>query len=92
MSAKGYDLLNNQIKTDTTQTKVMSDFLASATDSGKLKSCLDSGKYDTWLSENTSLATSLGVQGTPGFFLNTTNFAGAYSWSNMKSVADAALK
>jgi protein-disulfide isomerase len=91
MSAKGYDLLNNQIKTDTTQTKLVVDFLAKAVDVNSLKSCLDSGKYDARLGEDTSLATSLGVQGTPGFYLNTTNFAGAYSWKDMKSTADAAL-
>lgn len=92
LSAKGYDLLNTQIKTDTTQTKLVSDFLATAVDSNKLKDCLDSGKYDSRLGEDTSLASSLGVQGTPGFFLNTTNFAGAYSWSQMKSAADTALQ
>lgn len=92
LSAKGYDLLNTQIKTDTTQTKLISDFLTSAVDSSKLKNCLDSGKYDSRLQEDSALASSLGVNGTPGFFLNTTNFAGAYSWNEMKSVADAALK
>lgn len=91
MSAKGYDLLNNQIKADTTQTKLISDFLAKAVNANTLKSCLDSGKYDARLNDDSALARSLGVSGTPGFFLNTTNFSGAYSWTEMKSVADAAL-
>lgn len=91
LSAKGYDLQNNQIKNDATKSQQLADFLATAVDKNKLKSCLDSGKYDTRLSEDSSLASSLGVNGTPGFFLNTTNFAGAYSWTDMKSAADAAL-
>lgn len=92
MSAKGYDLLNTQVKNDKTKSGDVASFLASVLDSGKLKSCIDSGKYDTRLTEDTALATALGVNGTPGFYLNTTNFAGAYSWTDMKTVADAALK
>jgi protein-disulfide isomerase len=92
LSAKGYDLQNNQIKNDATKSQQLADFLATAVDKNKLKSCLDGGKYDSRLSEDSSLASSLGVNGTPGFYLNTTNFAGAYSWTDMKSVADAALK
>ena len=92
LSAKGYDLQNNQIKNDATKSQQLVDFLASAVDPKKLKGCLDSGKYDTRLQEDSTLASSLGVNGTPGFYLNTTNFAGAYSWADMKSVADAALQ
>jgi protein-disulfide isomerase len=91
MSAKGYDLLNNTIKNDKSKSQDMANFLAPAVDEKKLKECLDSGKYDTRLTEETALATQLGVNGTPGFFLNTTNFAGAYAWTDMKSVASAAL-
>lgn len=92
MSSAGYDLLNNKVKNDKTQSQVMADFLAKAMNSGDMKKCLDGGKFDSRLGEDTALATSLGVQGTPGFFVNSTNFAGAYSWTDMKTVADAALK
>jgi len=88
----GYNFLNNTIKNDKTKSQELADFLKSAADSGKLKSCIDSGKYDTRLTNDTQLASSLGVSGTPGFFVNTTNFAGAYSWADMKSAVDAALK
>lgn len=91
MSAKGYTLINDVVKNDVTKSQQMADFLASAVDKNKLKGCLDSGKYDARLSEDSALARSLGVSGTPGFFLNTTKFAGAYSWTDMKSVADASL-
>lgn len=92
MSASGYKLINEEVKNDVNKSQRMADFLASAVNKKELKSCLDSGKYNSRLSEDTALATSLGIQGTPGFYLNTTNFSGAYSWTDMKSVADAALK
>lgn len=92
MSARGYTLVNEEVKNDTAKSQVMADFLTSAVNKNELKSCLDSGKYNTRLAEDSALATSLGVNGTPGFYLNTTNFSGAYSWNDMKSAADAALK
>jgi protein-disulfide isomerase len=88
----GYNLINNDVKNDKTASGKMSDFLADVLDGGALKSCLDGGKYDSYLSNDQKLASSLGANGTPGFFINTTNFAGAYSWKDMKSAADAALK
>lgn len=91
-SDAGYNLMNNTIKNDKTKSQQLVDFLKTAVDTNKLKSCIDSGKYDSRLTSDTQLATSLGVQGTPGFFVNTTNFAGAYSWNDMKSAVDAALK
>ena len=92
MSAKGYTLINDEVKNDTSKSQVVADFLASAVNKNELKNCLDSGKYNSRLAEDSALASSLGINGTPGFYLNTTNFAGAYSWTDMKSVADAALK
>jgi protein-disulfide isomerase len=91
-TTEGYDLQNNQIRNDTTKIPQLVDFLASAVDKGKLSSCLTGGKYDFRLDEDSSLASSLGVNGTPGFFINTTNFAGAYSWTDMKPVVNAAQK
>lgn len=91
-SNKGYDLLNTVVKNDKTQSQKLVDFLAGVVDGGKLKECIDSGKYDARLTSEQSIATTLGVQGTPGFFVNDKNFAGAYSWTEMKTVADAALK
>jgi protein-disulfide isomerase len=92
MSAAGYDLLNNTIKNDKTQSQKLADFLAPAMSASDMKSCLDSGKYDSKITSDVALSTSLGVSGTPGFFINTTNFAGAYSWTDMKSAADKALQ
>lgn len=92
MSQAGYDLQNTTVKNDKAQSDKVADFLKSAVDPGFLKSCLDSGKYDARLGSDQALASSLSVQGTPGFFVNSTRFDGAYSYSDMKSAVDAALK
>lgn len=102
-SDKGYEILNgtdinNQaitgviVKNDKTKSGDLANFLKAAVDPATMKSCLDSGKYDNSLSEEAAIAASLGVTGTPGFFLNTTRFAGAYSFTDMKSIVDAALQ
>ncbi len=91
MDAKGYDLLNNVVKNDMAQSGKLVDYLKPANIEG-LKDCLDSGKYDGRLASDMGLAASLGVSGTPGFFINETNFAGAYSYSDMESVVTSALK
>lgn len=103
MSEKGYEIQNGYdqnntpvtgvvVKNDKTKSGDMANFLASTVDPAFMKSCLDSGKYDKRLGTDTQLASSLGVQGTPGFFVNTTMFAGAYSYNDMKTAVDAALK
>ncbi|MEK7061082.1 MAG: DsbA family protein [Patescibacteria group bacterium] len=92
MTKKGYDLLNNTIKNDKTKSGDLATFLKSAVDSVFLKECLESGKYDERLAKDTEIASSLGFQGTPDFFVNDKNFAGAYSYTDMKSTVDALLK
>ncbi len=92
MTKKGYDLLNNTIKNDKTKAGDLAAFLKSAVDSAFLKECLDSGKYDARLASDTQIASSLGFQGTPDFFVNDKNFPGAYNWTDIKSTVDAALK
>jgi len=79
MSSSGYSLLNDTVKNDATKAGVLSDFLTSAVDAGALKSCLESGKYDSRIASDQAKSRELGVQGTPGFFVNTTNFPGAYN-------------
>jgi protein-disulfide isomerase len=92
LSDAGYTLMNTTVKNDKTQSGVVADFLKSAVDSAFMKSCLDSGKYDARLKTDQDLATSLGIQGTPDFFVNATNFPGAYGYTDMKSAVDGALK
>jgi len=92
MSNAGYNLMNTTVKNDKAQSGAVATFLKSVVDPGFLKSCLDSGKYDAQLKSDQTLATGLGVQGTPGFFVNATSFPGAYNWTDMKVAVDSALK
>lgn len=85
MTKEGYDLLNNQVKNDKTKSQEIANFLSDVFDANQLKTCLDSGKYDAKLTQDVALASSLGISGTPGFFINTARFAGAYSWKDMQS-------
>lgn len=88
MSNDGYNLLNNDVKNDKTKSQTLADFLSGAIDSSFMKSCLDSGKYDAKLQEDITTAQSLGAQATPDFFINTTQFTGAYSWKDMESAVN----
>jgi protein-disulfide isomerase len=90
-SNAGYELINNTVKNDVTQADKLASFLKSAIDPAELKVCLTSGRYDKRLQSDAALATSLGISGTPGFYVNTTNFAGAYSFKDMESVVNTAL-
>ncbi len=96
MNNKGYELMNNQIKNDKTKTAQLVSFLGSAANSGELKTCIESGKYDQRLLAEKDLGLSLAADpnrfGTPHFLVNTTVFPGAYNFTDMKSVVDAALK
>jgi protein-disulfide isomerase len=90
-SNKGYDLINNVVQNDISQSQKLADFLKSAVDATEMNACLTSGKYEERILKDMELATSLGVSGTPGFFINTTPFAGAYNFTNMQPAVDAAL-
>ena len=91
MSNEGYKLLNETVKNDTAKSGEMAEFLSGAVDSDKLKECLDSGKYDSRLGEDSAIASSLGINGTPGFYINSVIFAGAYSYKDMESAVNSAL-
>lgn len=86
MSNKGYTLMNDTIKNDKTQSQALADFLAPAVDPGTMKSCLDSGKYDTKPAEEQALASSLGTSGTPTYFVNATQKVGALSFDQFESL------
>ena len=88
---KGYELINNTVKNDKAKAGQLADFLKSAGVSD-LKSCLEGTKYDERINSDTALARTLGVGGTPAFFINETLFSGAYSYKDMESAVTAALK
>lgn len=88
---KGYELINNTVKNDKTKAGELADFLKPA-GIADMKSCLESDKYDERLTSDASVAGSLGVGGTPAFFINSQLFSGAYSFKDMESVVTEALK
>lgn len=92
MSAAGYELMNTTVKNDVAKAGEMADFLKSAVKTDDMKKCLESGKYDDRIAGDMAIAQQIGFRGTPSFFVNTTNFAGAYSYKDMASVVEEALK
>lgn len=92
MSNAGYELINNVVKNDVESLPKLTEFLADVIDPKYLEECISSKKYADKLNRDYQLAQSLGYQGTPYFIVNTTPFPGAYSFKDMKSVVDEALK
>lgn len=92
MSEAGYKLMNEQVKNDVAKAGEMADFLKSAVKADDMKSCLESGKYDDRITGDMAIAQEFGFKGTPSFFVNTTNFGGAYSYKDMATVVEKALK
>lgn len=91
MTAEGYTLINDVVKNDVVNAPKLVEFLKSA-NVPDLLSCLQSGKYDDRIASDSSVAASLGISGTPGFYVNENNFAGAYSFTDMQPLVDEALK
>ncbi len=55
---------------------------------GKFNKCLDSGEKKTLVEKDTAYGSSVGVQGTPGFFINGQFLAGAFPFSLFKEIID----
>ncbi|MEK7097033.1 MAG: DsbA family protein, partial [Patescibacteria group bacterium] len=55
---------------------------------GKFNKCLDSGEKKTLVEKDTKYGLSLGVQGTPGFFINGKFLGGAFPFSAFKEIID----
>ncbi len=55
---------------------------------GKFDKCLDSGEKKTLVDKDTAYGSSLGVQGTPGFFINGQFLAGAFPFQFFKEIID----
>src|SRR3989344_4001643 len=92
MNNAGYTLINDTVKNDKANIPQLVDYLSSVIDPNYLQGCLESGKYESELTRDSKVGDGFNIGGTPGFFINTTNFPGAYSFTDMKSVVDAALK
>lgn len=92
MSEAGYNMMNTDVKNDKTKAGVVADFLKSAVSTSDMKSCLESGKYDSRIADDTATATTFGLSGTPKFLINTEQFKGAYSFTDMQPSVDKYLK
>lgn len=55
---------------------------------GKFNKCLDSGEKKTLVDNDVKYGASLGVQGTPGFFINGQFLAGAFPFQFFKEIID----
>lgn len=91
MSNAGYNLLNNDVKNDASNSARLADFLSPAIDKDFMISCLQSGKYTNRVTTEDQFAASLGIQGTPGFFVNDNVFNGAVSFKDMESIVKQAI-
>jgi len=61
-------------------------------DTGKFNKCLGSGEKKALVNKDASDGTNVGVQGTPGFFINGKNLAGAFPLQFFKEIIDKELK
>lgn len=61
-------------------------------DTDKFNSCLDDGKYAQKVKDDTAYGTSLGVSGTPTFFINGIMLVGAQPQTEFEKIIDAELK
>ena len=92
MSSEGYELLNNTVKNDRNQAETLAGFLSPAVETGFMKECLTSGKYDSRISGDPTIASSLGFGATPTFFVNEQVIEGAVGWDEgFKAIVDSLL-
>ena len=63
----------------------------SGVDGAKFDSCLDSGKFEKAVLDEAAYGGSLGISGTPGFFINGIKVEGAYPYDTFKQIIDSEL-
>lgn len=92
MNNEGYALVNDKVKNDRTKVGEVATFLKSALDSNKLKSCMESKKYESRISSDPQIASSFGYGATPTFFINDKVVEGAASWTDsFQGIVDSVL-
>jgi protein-disulfide isomerase len=92
MNSEGYTLVNDKVLNDRAKTGEVATFLKGAVDTNKLKSCMDSKKYEARVTGDPQIASGFGYGATPTFFINETVVEGASSWTEgFKSVVDPLL-
>lgn len=92
MNNEGYALVNEKVLNDRKKVGEVATFLAKALDSGKLKSCMESGKYEDRVNSDPLIASGFGYGATPTFFINDQVVEGAASWDQgFKTIVDSLL-
>ncbi|MBI1818201.1 MAG: thioredoxin domain-containing protein [Deltaproteobacteria bacterium] len=61
-------------------------------DKDKFKQCLDDGKYAAQVAKEVEVGNSVGVSGTPAFFINGRFLSGALPFESFKEIIDEILK
>jgi protein-disulfide isomerase len=61
-------------------------------DTGKFEQCLSDGKYEKKVKDSVAYGSTLGVSGTPSFFINGLMLVGAQPQTKFEQVIDAELK
>lgn len=61
-------------------------------DKAKFTQCLSSGKFTQAVKDDLALGTSIGVSGTPAFFINGEKIVGAQPFENFKTILDRLLQ
>ena len=65
MTSEGYKLLNEKVLNDKAKSAELAQYFSSVFNANDMKECLDSGKYDDRLQQDSTIASGLGIQGTP---------------------------
>lgn len=94
MSNAGYKVLNNDDADSSYQVTPtqIAEFTKGIVDQSFMKDCLEKGKYADKLQRDQQKASEFEVKGTPGFFINTTRFPGAYSYRDMEATVKNELQ
>lgn len=92
-----YEWLYKNQPPETDTSMYVTDKLAQAAgtlgmDTAQFSSCLDSKKYDKNVSDDLALGQSVGVSGTPTFYVNGTQLVGAQPYESIKAVIEQELK
>ncbi|MDO8554169.1 MAG: DsbA family protein [Candidatus Micrarchaeota archaeon] len=58
----------------------------------QFEQCIDSGKYNEKVNKSLQEATSIGIYGTPTFFIGNSTFVGNVEYDNLKNAIDEELK
>ncbi len=96
MTSEGYKIVNDLVRNERDKSGELAKFLKSVFDPEKMKECLKKSEDDEQLEVEKNISQELmvsagGGAGTPGFFINTTFFGGAYNFGYMELVIKKAL-